>query len=70
MVTMAGQSSDKGQVGSATVLASDDRVTGTYAGDRRYWVDFAGGHETLFARITGALERGGVPTEVRSQPAS
>ena len=58
----------KNKVGSATILAEDDRVVGTYDGGSRYWVDFAGGHETLFARITGALEAAGVPTTVRSQP--
>ncbi len=58
----------KNRIGSATILAADDRVVGTYDGGSRYWVDFAGGHETLFARITGALEQAGVPTTVRSQP--
>jgi cell division protease FtsH len=58
----------KNRVGSATILASDDRVIGTYDGRYRYWVDFAGGHESLFARITGALEQAGVPTTVQSQP--
>ena len=58
----------KNRVGSATILAEDDRVVGTYDGGSRYWVDFAGGHESLFARITGALEAAGVPTTVRSQP--
>src|SRR5919202_2456770 len=56
------------RVASATILASDDRVIGSYDGGNRYWVDIAGGHETLFARITGALEQAGVPTAVRSQP--
>ena len=58
----------KHRVGTATILAADDRVIGTYDGRYRYWVDFAGGHETLFARITGALEQAGVPTNVQSQP--
>jgi cell division protease FtsH len=58
----------KNRVGSATILAADDRVIGTYDGRYRYWVDFSGGHETLFARITGALEQAGVPTNVQSQP--
>ena len=58
----------KNRIGSATILAADDRVIGTYNGGQRYWVDFAGGHETLFARITGALEQAGVPTTVQSQP--
>jgi len=58
----------KNRVTDATILAADDRLVGSYAGGERYWVDFAGGHETLFARITGALEQAGVPTTVRSQP--
>jgi cell division protease FtsH len=58
----------KHRVGTATILAADDRVIGTYDGRYRYWVDFAGGHETLFARITGALDQAGVPTNVQSQP--
>ena len=57
----------KGQVSSATILSGDDRITGTFDGGR-YWVDSAGGHESLFARLTGALEAGGVPTTVRRQP--
>ena len=59
---------EKGSVQSATILADDDRITGSYAQGSRYWVDFSGGHETLFARLTGALEQAKVPTEVRSQP--
>ncbi len=58
----------KNRVGSATILAGDDRVIGSYDGGNRYWVDISGGHETLFARVTGALEQAGVPTAVRSQP--
>jgi cell division protease FtsH len=56
-----------GQVSSATILSGDDRITGAFAGGA-YWVDFPGGHESLFARLTGALEAGGVPTTVRRQP--
>ncbi len=58
---------DKGRVTSATILPGDDRIVGTFDGGR-YWVDYAGGHESLFARLTGALEAGGVPTTVRRQP--
>jgi cell division protease FtsH len=57
----------KGRVSSATILAGDDRIVGT-SDNGRYWVDYAGGHETLFARLTGALEAGRVPTTVRRQP--
>jgi len=59
---------EKGSVRSAVILADDDRITGSYGQGARYWVDFSGGHETLFARLTGALEQAKVPTEVRSQP--
>jgi cell division protease FtsH len=58
----------KGRVQSAVILADDDRIVGTYDGGSRYWVEFAGGHESLFARLTEALEAGGVPTSVRRQP--
>jgi len=59
---------DNGQIGSATILSADDRIVGTYGGGQRYWVDFSGGHETLFARLTGALEAAKVPTSVQAQP--
>jgi len=59
---------EQGQVGSATILSTDDRIVGTHGGGERYWVDFSGGHETLFARLTGALEAGKVPTTVQPQP--
>ena len=62
-ITMVG----KGEVSSATILSGDDRIVGRFNGGR-YWVDFAGGHETLFARLSGALETAGVPTTVRRQP--
>ena len=58
----------KGQVGSATILSADNRIVGTYGGGSKYWVDFSGGHETLFARLSGALEQAGVPTRVQAQP--
>jgi hypothetical protein len=58
---------DQGLVRSATILPDDDRIAGTYAGGR-YWVEFGGGHETLFARLTSALEEGAVPTSVERQP--
>ncbi|MDQ3980964.1 MAG: ATP-dependent zinc metalloprotease FtsH [Actinomycetota bacterium] len=54
------------QVSNATILPDDDRIVGAYSGGT-YWVDFAGGHETLFARLTGALEQAKVPTTVRRQ---
>ena len=62
-ITMVG----KGEVSSAIILSGDDRIVGTYQGGR-YWVDFGSGHETLFARLTSALEAAGVPTTIRRQP--
>ncbi len=59
---------DRGAVHSATILAVDDRLIGTVDGGHRYWVDFSGDHESLFARLTGALEQAKVPTTVRAQP--
>ncbi len=59
---------EKGQVGSATILSADDRIVGTYGAGQRYWIDFSGGHETLFARLTEALEAATVPTAVQAQP--
>ncbi len=59
---------ESGQIGSATILSGDDRIVGTYGGGQRYWIDFSGGHETLFARLTGVLEAGKVPTAVQAQP--
>ena len=56
------------QIGSATILSADDRIVGTYGGGEPYWVDFSGGHETLFARLTSALDAAKVPTTVRAQP--
>ena len=56
----------QGRVQSATILESDARITGTY--DRgRYWVAFSN-RETIFARLTSALEDAGVPLSVRQQP--
>ena len=59
---------EQGQVGSATILSADDRIVGTYGGGQRYWIDFSGGHESLFARLTGVLEAAKVPTAVQAQP--
>ena len=57
----------RGQVQNAAILAEDDRIV-LEASGTRYWVDFSGDHESLFARLTSALETGNVPTTVRSQP--
>ena len=56
-----------GRVQDATILESDNRIVGTYD-QGRYWLAFAGGRETLFARLTGTLDEAGVPTRVKQQP--
>src|SRR5919202_3096255 len=57
----------QGRVSSATILESDNRITGTY--DRgKYWVAIAAGRETIFARLTSALEDAGVAYKVKQQP--
>ena len=57
----------QGRVTNATILESDNRIVGTY--DRgKYWVAIAAGRETIFARLTSALEDAGVPLKVRQQP--
>ncbi|MGH2705726.1 MAG: ATP-dependent zinc metalloprotease FtsH [Actinomycetota bacterium] len=56
----------QGRVQDATLLDTDNRVFGTY--DRgQYWVAF-GTRETVFSRVTSALEEAGVPTTVKQQP--
>ncbi len=55
------------QVQSAVILPTDERIAGrSLRGD--FWVDVSGGHESLFARLTGAMEQAGVPFSVRRQP--
>lgn len=56
----------QGQVQNATILNTDDRIVGTYAGGQ-YWVAFGSQTSPLFAQLTGALEAAGVPLEVRQQ---
>jgi cell division protease FtsH len=57
----------QGRISSANILESDNRVTGKY--DRgTYWVAVAAGRETIFARVTSAIEDAGVPLKVVQQP--
>ena len=57
----------QGRISSATILETDNRISGTY--DRgKYWVAVAAGRETIFARLTSALEDAGVPLKVQQQP--
>ncbi|MBA2438818.1 MAG: ATP-dependent zinc metalloprotease FtsH [Acidimicrobiia bacterium] len=57
----------QGRIQEAEILETDNRIAGTY--DRgSYWVAFSGGNETIFARLTSALEDAGVPYQVTQQP--
>jgi cell division protease FtsH len=57
----------QGRIQTATILESDNRITGKY--DRgTYWVAVAAGHETIFARLTSALDDAGVAYKVKQQP--
>ena len=57
----------QGRIQGAEILETDNRIVGTY--DRgRYWVAYSGGNETIFARLTSALEDAGVPFAVKQQP--
>ena len=57
----------QGRIQTATVLESDNRIVGQYdRGD--YWVAVAAGRETIFSRLTSALEDAGVAYKVKQQP--
>ncbi len=57
----------QGRIQDATILETDARIVGDY--DRgRYWVAFGSARETIFSRLTTALEDAGVPTTVQQQP--
>ncbi|MGH9279191.1 MAG: ATP-dependent zinc metalloprotease FtsH [Acidimicrobiales bacterium] len=56
----------QGRVQSATILEPDRRIIGTY--DRgQYWVAI-GARETIYSRLTSALEDAGVAYKVKQQP--
>src|SRR5947209_8263338 len=56
-----------GRIQTAEILESDNRITGKY--DRgTYWVAVAAGRETIFSRLTSALEDAGVAYKVKQQP--
>ena len=57
----------QGRINDATILESDNRIVGSYERGR-YWIAYAAGRETLFSRLTSALEDAGVPTQVKQQP--
>ncbi len=57
----------QGRIQEAEILETDSRIVGAY--DRgQYWVAYSGGNETIFARLTSALEDAGVPFSVKQQP--
>ncbi len=57
----------QGRIQTATILESDNRIVGKY--DRgNYWVAVAAGRETIFSRLTSALEDAGVAYKVKQQP--
>ncbi|MGH9182666.1 MAG: ATP-dependent zinc metalloprotease FtsH [Acidimicrobiales bacterium] len=57
----------QGRVQDATILETDNRIVGTYDAGL-YWVAYAGGRETLFSQLTGAVQDAGIPLEVKQQP--
>jgi cell division protease FtsH len=57
----------QGRIQSAQILESDNRIVGKY--DRgTYWVAYEAGRETIFSRLTSALEDAGVAYSVKQQP--
>src|SRR5919202_513963 len=57
----------QGRIQTATILEPDNRIVGQYdRGD--YWVAVAAGRETIFSRLTSALEDAGVAYKVKQQP--
>ncbi|HEV2068466.1 MAG TPA: AAA family ATPase, partial [Acidimicrobiales bacterium] len=57
----------QGRIQDAEILETDNRIVGRYDGGR-YWVAYSGANETIFARLTSALEDAGVPFSVTQQP--
>ncbi len=56
----------QGRIQSATILETDNRITGKY--DRgNYWIT-VGSRETIFSRLTSAMEDAGVAYKVQQQP--
>jgi hypothetical protein len=54
----------QGRIRTATIFAAERRIEGTYEGGE-YAVDMPPGGETVFSRVTSALEDAGVPHTVR-----
>ncbi len=56
----------QGQVQSANILDTENRIVGRYSGGQ-YWVAY-GTQPTIFSQLSGTLESAGVPTVVEQQP--
>src|SRR5438270_4808077 len=55
------------RIQAASIVETDNRIEGKY--DRgNYWVAVAAGRETIFSRLTSALEDAGVAYKVKQQP--
>ncbi|MEX2289566.1 MAG: ATP-dependent zinc metalloprotease FtsH [Mycobacteriales bacterium] len=57
----------QGRIAETKILETDNRMIGTYDGGE-FWVAYSGENETIFARLTSALEDAGVPYSVKQQP--
>ncbi|MEX2658644.1 MAG: ATP-dependent zinc metalloprotease FtsH [Acidimicrobiales bacterium] len=57
----------QGRIQETEILETDNRMIGTYDGGQ-FWVAYSGANETIFARLTSALEDAGVPYSVKQQP--
>jgi cell division protease FtsH len=56
----------QGQVQSANILDSENRIVGRYSGGQ-YWVAY-GTQTTIFTQLSSTLQAAGVPTVVQQQP--
>ncbi len=57
----------QGRIQETKILETDNRMIGNYDGGE-FWVAYSGANETIFARLTSALEDAGVPYSVQQQP--
>ena len=57
----------QGRIQETKILETDYRMVGTYD-EGQYWVAYSGNNETIFARLTSALEDAGVAYSVQQQP--
>ncbi|MGI9157309.1 MAG: ATP-dependent zinc metalloprotease FtsH [Marmoricola sp.] len=57
----------QGRIQETKILETDNRMVGTYD-EGQFWVAYSGNNETIFARLTSALEDAGVAYSVQQQP--